>query len=344
MYWSEDDGATWTLVDGGVVDASPTVMVATDNGIVCGSDSDPGGIYGIARQSTTGRLKMELVWRWWAARDGVVGFAQRGFRDPRSGLVYIGFSSGFSDVKMMIAAGTATSAGMVWQASSAGAYRVYNLIVTDTGKLIGYNDDGGTNSIITANVSTGGLIDRDTGNVLGGISASASSIAVGAGAALTSGASSAVSVGVLASAAGQGVAVGKSASVSVAGGVAVGYTAQATNTKSIAIGFDAQATSAQNNVTIGEGSRVTSNGGVTLGAESITSHALSVALGAVVSTTANSQVAVGTKHFELLELAADAAAGAANSARLYVRDNGSGKTQLVVRFATGAIQVIATEP
>lgn len=41
---------------------------------------------------------------------------------------------------------------------------------------------------------------------------------------------------------------------------------------------------------------------------------------------------------------ADPAAGAANSARLYARDNGSGKTQLCVRFNTGAIQVIATQP
>lgn len=40
----------------------------------------------------------------------------------------------------------------------------------------------------------------------------------------------------------------------------------------------------------------------------------------------------------------DAAAGAANSARLYARDNGAGKTQLVVRFNTGAIQVIAIQP
>jgi hypothetical protein len=38
------------------------------------------------------------------------------------------------------------------------------------------------------------------------------------------------------------------------------------------------------------------------------------------------------------------AAPATNKARLFVRDNGSGKTQLVVRFPTGAIQVIATEP
>ena len=41
---------------------------------------------------------------------------------------------------------------------------------------------------------------------------------------------------------------------------------------------------------------------------------------------------------------ADAAAPAANGARLYARDNGAGKTQLVVRFNTGAVQVIATEP
>ena len=40
----------------------------------------------------------------------------------------------------------------------------------------------------------------------------------------------------------------------------------------------------------------------------------------------------------------DPDAPAANKARLYVRDNGAGKSQLCVRFATGAVQVIATEP
>ena len=38
------------------------------------------------------------------------------------------------------------------------------------------------------------------------------------------------------------------------------------------------------------------------------------------------------------------AAPAANSGRMYFRDNGAGKTQLVVRFPTGAVQIIATEP
>jgi hypothetical protein len=40
----------------------------------------------------------------------------------------------------------------------------------------------------------------------------------------------------------------------------------------------------------------------------------------------------------------DPAAPAANFARMFTRDNGSGKTQLCVRFATGAVQVISTEP
>ncbi len=56
------------------------------------------------------------------------------------------------------------------------------------------------------------------------------------------------------------------------------------------------------------------------------------------------RIQVSQAYFELLELAADPAAGAINSARLYARDNGGGKTQIVARFASGAVQVVATEP
>ena len=41
---------------------------------------------------------------------------------------------------------------------------------------------------------------------------------------------------------------------------------------------------------------------------------------------------------------ADPAAPAANNGIVYMRDNGAGKTQLCVRFPTGAVQVLATEP
>jgi hypothetical protein len=45
-----------------------------------------------------------------------------------------------------------------------------------------------------------------------------------------------------------------------------------------------------------------------------------------------------------LEASADMTAPGTNGARLYTKDNGGGKTQLVVRFASGAVQVLATEP
>ncbi len=55
------------------------------------------------------------------------------------------------------------------------------------------------------------------------------------------------------------------------------------------------------------------------------------------------RVVLGAHDQEFGEIS-DPAAPAANSARFYAKDNGSGKTQLVVRFPTGAVQVLATEP
>jgi hypothetical protein len=47
--------------------------------------------------------------------------------------------------------------------------------------------------------------------------------------------------------------------------------------------------------------------------------------------------------FEFTENA-DFAAPALNGAVLYAKDNGAGKTQIVARFNTGAVQVMATQP
>lgn len=49
------------------------------------------------------------------------------------------------------------------------------------------------------------------------------------------------------------------------------------------------------------------------------------------------------KYLEILERSADPANGPVNSGRLYCKDNGAGKTQLCVRFNTGAAIVLATE-
>lgn len=52
---------------------------------------------------------------------------------------------------------------------------------------------------------------------------------------------------------------------------------------------------------------------------------------------------LGTAMIQVDEMVAPAAP-AADQARLFAQDNGAGKTQLAVRFATGAVQVLATEP
>lgn len=54
--------------------------------------------------------------------------------------------------------------------------------------------------------------------------------------------------------------------------------------------------------------------------------------------------ATGGTEFTEISGTTDETAGPVNTGRLYTRDNGAGKTQLCVRFNTGAVQVIATEP
>lgn len=51
----------------------------------------------------------------------------------------------------------------------------------------------------------------------------------------------------------------------------------------------------------------------------------------------------GGAFVELLEMTAPSSGGA-DTGRLFVRDNGAGKTQLCVIFSSGAIQVLATQP
>ena len=63
----------------------------------------------------------------------------------------------------------------------------------------------------------------------------------------------------------------------------------------------------------------------------------------IVDYTTGDIAAVNTKFIELDEITAPANPSA-NKSRLYTRDNGAGKTQLVVQFPTGAVQVLATEP
>jgi hypothetical protein len=49
-------------------------------------------------------------------------------------------------------------------------------------------------------------------------------------------------------------------------------------------------------------------------------------------------------YIEMMEQTADIAAPTADRCVIYCKDNGSTKTELVVRFPTGAVQVPAIEP
>lgn len=63
-----------------------------------------------------------------------------------------------------------------------------------------------------------------------------------------------------------------------------------------------------------------------------------------VSPTGGSSAALAMAGRIRLSEVAEPANAPANAGDLFVKDNGSGKSQLCVRFASGATQVIATEP
>lgn len=140
IYYSDDDGDTWTRLTGGMadtIDPTPTVMVATDDGIVCGTDSRPSGVLGIKRTANPADMSLEMLYEWQDAAPPLAGFAQRGYRDPATGLVYMGFNSEYVQYEIVIAAGSASAAAAVWSAAP-GLGRVWNQIVTPNGVLLSY--------------------------------------------------------------------------------------------------------------------------------------------------------------------------------------------------------------
>lgn len=132
-----------------------------------------------------------------------------------------------------------------------------------------------------------------------------------------------------------------------------------TGEKNVLVGGSIAAglTSGSNNILIGynTGSSLQSgNGNIIIG------HELNVSGGATTTDTLNignliTGILSGTKELTIngivkstsyyqMDKITDPAAPAANKGVFYIRDNGGGKMQLVARFPTGAIQVIATEP
>ena len=129
LFYSEDNGASWHQAKGhrdgvlysqGIVDKvgdtnGPTVIVATDKGLVMGSDNQNNGVFGLIRKDNPQDEVVEWIYQTSYERKGVQMFAQRGWRDPKSGTVYITFRSEWDDVPPIIVAATPTHAKLAYE-------------------------------------------------------------------------------------------------------------------------------------------------------------------------------------------------------------------------------------
>lgn len=416
VYASYDNGTTWAKVPYGTTfDAAPanapTVVMATDNGVVFGSDDSHNGIYVLPRGTNT----IEHAWAWGGVQNSqLLGYALQAFRDPDSGIVYISYISDETDLPAPVGASDGRTANEVWREPGVfGMWRklfihdgkilmweqLSNLIAkgklggygsrppADPGRTLGGLVTGGRKSLAVgteavavgdASVAVGGGSATTTHN---GTAVGANAKVIGSGTAVGSGAASdalgvaagyqasttggtslgasSLTASVSTTAVGRGAraatdaggavvnstAVGRDAKANAASGnaTAIGYAATASGARNVVIGSSTSSTLADT-VVIGDAATSTASSAVALGKSASATHTNSVALGANTATNGNDQVRIGARHMDYTELAADPVAPAANNARVYFKDNGAGKTQMCVRFNTGAVIVLATEP
>lgn len=299
LFFSDDDGNTWTAIGGLQPVAMPTVLVATDDGIVCGSDDDPNGLYGIRRVQDTSQLQLVRTYIWHSGTLGLVGFAQRGYRDPSNGVVYMGFNSNFAAVKPIIAAGTASTASEIWR-DPTGTFgdRIWTVLVTNSRKVIGHYFKASSNQVLSGRLSgRGSLTMLDAGNLFQATAGGETSIAAGYGATTAGGSSvalghsasttviSGVAIGNNSVAADSAVAIGQAATATATDTLAIGRLSAAGGSRSIAIGRLANTSTAINSIAMG----YNANGGwgesISIGSGSSVSGTSSTAIG--MSATAN---------------------------------------------------------
>jgi hypothetical protein len=265
-YYSNNNGSTWTKLGGAFQpDAAPCAMAATDDGIVLGSDSGDGGLYGIPR-APLAQMQMRRTARWYVVEDGVTGFANRAYRDPSSGLVYMGFKSDVATVPSGVAAGTARTGDFIWSDTPSVSKSV-NPLVTGTGKLLAYIDRTGSYDLLTGQTLAPGSVGFDAGNSGGGLSAAATAVAVGPGSSTPAAARFATAIGTAAVAPNQ-------SSTSV--GYKAGSTSPATGTNTVCVGDNTYASS--NGTALGSAAQAVGDA-VALGKGTVASQSFSENIG-----------------------------------------------------------------
>lgn len=366
IYVSTNNGNAWTLLNRDVFTMgsgnfnAPTVITATDIGLVMGSDHGNNGLFGIVRKTIATEEVPFVTLPIRTGRDGLVMFAQRGWKDPESADVYVTFRSEFNDVRPCIAVGTPTHGALIHEWPTlpvvGGADRFYFAAKVSEQRLVAYGEFNSIPTTVKADLSkttTPNVPALDRGSLLGGTS-HPTSVSAGQRSTASGVESVAVGVGATTSTFADSVALGHGSSVTANNGIAVGSAAVAggsgvaigpaavSNAAAVAIGDNAVNVN-PNAVSVGYVARSNINGvavGFNANAEDFSN---SVAIGANTRVTGASQVHLGPRHIEIVEQS-DPGVAVANGARIFARDNGSGKTQLCVRFATGTVQVLATEP
>lgn len=379
IYCSTDNGATWSRAEKmgkNIQDPpnGPTVMVATDDGLVCGSDNAFNGLFGVLRRDNPADEVMAPTWELNTGRNGLICFAQRGWRDPDTGLVYVTFRAEFDDTPLVIAAGTAAAAGLVYEHPvlpvKGGGDRFVAVAKVSKDRIVAYMEYQANPYIFRATLGrpTSSVAPLQGGRMFGGTAWSGDSVAVGRSAAksirsVTAGAKAgtasedSVAVGYRATGGGVSTVVGASAKCP-GSGVAVGSYADAgTSGNNVAVGTDSvagagggqsvavgrAALSRAISVAVGDSAKVISGDrAVALGANTTVDHSNAVALGQGTSTTGPDQVNIGSRILELVQHAMPLIPPAGN-AQLLNRSRGDGGGQLIVQFRTGSAMVLATE-
>lgn len=353
LYYSDDDMATWTRMPSDVYnpDGSPIVLVPTKHGIVGGTDSAEAILWLIPRDPDPTKMRLQIVARWRGANSGgAPGGCGRGFKDPVTGLVYLLWSNTGEDTypaSMWVTDGLA--AREVYLASTPGVSTPCNAnnVVASGGVVRASWTVNGTDTIVAADASAdyaGEYVTND-GNIGHGIVGDQSSVAVGPRATATS--SNSVVIGVRGTVALDGVAIGSTVSVTGNGSVGIGKLVAIPGNNAVGIGLGVSVptdystgagynavASGNSSASYGREAQATAADSFAAGHSAVAGWARSVAFAKTTASAAD-QIQIGTRHIELAELAADPAAPAADTARMYVKDDGAGNTVLCVRTVAG---------
>lgn len=190
FYYSDNDGASWTKIDWYLSpEATPTVAVATRNGLVLGSDGNSNGIHILPK---TGQAPQEADVYW--ALDvnpnnglAIAHFGSCFFYDKNRDLAFVGFTSEDEGNPFVVAVSDGANARLLYVSSgisSAGAGdKVRNIAVSSSGKIfISLARDAGAVVISGQLIYNAPLVERDfdPGGALRGTRASSQiSCAVG---------------------------------------------------------------------------------------------------------------------------------------------------------------------